>query len=217
MTVTRKKVKVLLGYLEKQFKGQSIGLQHSNSLELLVATILSAQCTDQRVNQITPSLFKKYTTAQDYAKAALHTLEREIRPVGFYRAKARNIIRCCQELVEKYQGRVPDTLEELITLPGVGRKTANVILSNCFGKPAIVVDTHVKRVSRRLGLTLSDNPGVIEEDLAKILPQELWSEASHHLLLHGRSICKAKRPLCAQCRLYNTCAWTDKSKYHRCK
>jgi len=210
--LTMKKVKILLEYLEKQFKRRSIEIHYSNPLELLVATILSAQCTDQRVNQVTPTLFKKYPAAQDYAKADLHTLEQEIRPTGFYRAKARNIIRCCQQLAEKYHGQVPETLAELVALPGVWRKTANVILGNCYGRPAIVVDTHVKRVSQRLGLTRSEDPDVIEQDLAMILPQERWTEASHQLLLHGRYVCKAKRPLCSQCGLYNICTWKDKSK-----
>jgi endonuclease-3 len=201
------KVKILLEYLEKQFKGRSIELHYSNPLELLVATMLSAQCTDQRVNQVTLTLFKKYSTAQDYAKADVSTLEQEIRSTGFYRAKARNIIRCCQQLVEKYHGRVPGTLEELIDLPGVWRKTANVILGNCYGRPAIVVDTHVKRVSQRLGLTRSNDPDRVEKDLAKVLPKEHWAEASHQLLLHGRYVCRARRPLCSRCGLYKICVW----------
>jgi endonuclease-3 len=208
-----KKVQAILEYLEKQFKNRPIELDYSNPLELLVATILSAQCTDRRVNQVTPALFRKYKTAQDYARADQATLEREIRSTGFYRAKAKNIIRCCQQLVEKYNGQIPDTLEELITLPGVWRKTANVILGNYFGKPAIVVDTHVKRVSQRLGLTRSDDPDIIEENLARLLPRKHWTEGAHQLLLHGRYICKAKAPLCSECGLYRVCGWRQKTQF----
>jgi endonuclease-3 len=208
-----KKIQAILEYLEKQFKARPIELDYSNPLELLVATLLSAQCTDQRVNQVTPTLFKKYKTIKDYARADQSTLEQEIRSTGFYRAKAKNIIRCGQTLEEKYKGQIPDTLEELITLPGVWRKTANVVLGNCFGKPVIVVDTHVRRVSQRLGLTRSDNPDVIEEDLTRILPLERWTEGSHQLLLHGRYICKAKRPLCSQCGLYKICTWKQKTQF----
>lgn len=208
-----KKVHFILRYLDKQFKDRTIELDCSHPLELLVATILSAQCTDDRVNQVTPALFKKYRTARDYAQADLSTLEKEVRSTGFYRAKARNIINCCQQIVEKYHGRVPDTMDELITLPGVWRKTANVILGNCYGKPAIVVDTHVKRVSQRLGLTRSEDPDEIEQDLARIISKDLWTVASHQLLLHGRYICKAKSPLCSQCSLFEVCAWKEKTKF----
>src|SRR3972149_1689055 len=208
-----KRVQLLLQYLERQFKDRAIELGYSNPLELLVATILSAQCTDERVNQVTPALFKKYKTPLDYAQADLSTLEQEIRSTGFYRAKARNIVRCCRRLVEEYHGQIPDTLEELVTLPGVGRKTANVILGNHFGKPAIVVDTHVKRVSQRLGLTHSSDPDEIEHDLARILPKERWTVASHQLLLHGRYVCKARRPHCSQCGLFGICTWKEKTQF----
>jgi endonuclease-3 len=208
-----KKVRAIFKYLGKQFKNRPIELDYSTPLELLVATILSAQCTDRRVNQVTPALFKKYKTARDYARADQATLEKEIRSTGFYRAKAKNIIRCCQQLVEKYDGQIPDTLEELITLPGVWRKTANVILGNYFGKPAIVVDTHVKRVSQRLGLTRSGNPDDIEKDLARLLPREHWTEGAHQLLLHGRYICKARTPHCSECGLYRVCVWEQKTQF----
>ena len=211
-----KKLQLLLQYLERQFKDRDIELVYSNPLELLVATILSAQCTDERVNQVTPALFKKYKTAQDYAQADVSILEQEIRSTGFYRAKARNIVRCCQRLVEEYHGQIPDTLEELVTLPGVWRKTANVILGNCFGKPAIVVDTHVKRVSQRLGLTRSNDPDEIEQDLARIIPKERWTVGSHQLLLHGRYVCKARRPNCSQCGLFRICTWKEKTQFRFC-
>jgi endonuclease III len=207
------KVHTVLEYLEKQVGNRDIELDYSDPLELLVATILSAQCTDQRVNQVTTSLFKKYKSAEEYAQADLSAIEEEIRPTGFFRAKAKSIKGCCQHLVEKHQGRVPESMEALTALPGVGRKTANVILGTCFGKPAIVVDTHVKRVANRLGLSRSDAPDKIEQDLAKILPKTRWTASSHQLLLHGRYICKAKSPLCGQCVIYKVCVWNDKEKY----
>jgi endonuclease III len=203
----------LLHYLDDQFGGRAIELNYSNPLELLVATILSAQCTDQRVNQVTSTLFRKYRTARDYAEAKVSTFEKEIRSTGFYKAKTMNIIRCCQELVEKHHGKVPDTMEELTTLPGVWRKTANVILGNVFGQPAIVVDTHVTRVSQRIGLTRSEDADQIEQDLARILPKKRWTEVSHQLLLHGRYVCKAKAPDCFRCGLFKICTWNDRDKF----
>ncbi len=180
-----------------------------------MATILSAQCTDERVNRVTPVLFRRYRTASDYAGADPAELEGIIRSTGFFRAKARNIIRCCSLIREKHAGKIPDTLEELVQLPGVWRKTANVILGNLFGKPAIVVDTHVKRVSQRLGLTRSDDPNRIEQDLGKILPPRRWTELSHHLLLHGRYVCTAKAPRCGECEIYPICPWREKTVYSR--
>lgn len=201
----------LLDYLERQFGGRAIELSYSNHLELLIATILSAQCTDDRVNRVTPVLFKKYRKARDFARANPGDLEKIIHSTGFFRSKAKNIIRCCQMLVERHGGKVPDHMEALIELPGVWRKTANVVLGACFGRPTIVVDTHVKRVSGRLELTRSANPDRIEEDLSKILPRDRWSIASHQLLLHGRHICKARKPLCSQCGIFPICRWEGKS------
>ena len=189
------------------FPHPRVELNYSSPLELLVATILSAQCTDQRVNQVTARLFKKYKKAQDYARADLEALEQEIRSTGFYKSKAKNIIRCCQDLERRFGGKVPRTMEELTTLPGVGRKTASVILGNCFGHPAIVVDTHVLRVSRRLGLTKSDDPDTVEQDLAKLFPPKQWVRISHQMILHGRYICKAKRPLCDSCEMRPVCTF----------
>lgn len=208
-----RKVDRILAYLERKFRGRKIELHYSNGLELLVATILSAQCTDERVNQVTPALFQKCRTPRDYAKADLQDLERLIRSTGFYKAKAKNIMRCCQVLADKYDGKLPDTLEDLVALPGVWRKTANVILGHIFGKPAIVVDTHVKRVSQRLGLSRNDAPDKIERDLAKILPRPRWTSASHQLLLHGRYVCKSKKPDCGTCELYPVCTWKEKSRF----
>jgi endonuclease-3 len=201
----RRKPAVLTEGLDRHFPDVEIALDYANPLELLMATILSAQCTDARVNQVTPALFNRYRTAADYAGADLRTLEDLIRPTGFFRAKARNMISASRILMEKYGGEVPRTMEELTGLPGVGRKTANVILGNCFNVPSIVVDTHVRRVSRRLGLTRHENPERIEEDLMKLLPRERWTRISHQILLHGRHVCVARKPHCSDCRLTAIC------------
>jgi endonuclease-3 len=184
-----------------------VELQHHDALQLLVATILSAQCTDQRVNQVTPALFQRYRTAADYAQASQAELERLIRSTGFFKSKARNIIGCCRALVDRFGGHVPDTMEALVTLPGVGRKTANVVLGNFFGKPAVVVDTHVIRVSQRLGLSASTDPERIEEDLQRVLPPDEWTAGSQRLLLHGRYVCLARTPKCRDCGIYALCRW----------
>ncbi|MHB8482982.1 MAG: endonuclease III [Nitrospiria bacterium] len=182
-----------------------IELRHSNPLELLVATVLSAQCTDERVNKVTATLFKKYKTAEDYAKADPAIFEQEIKSTGFYKNKARNIVSAFQAIVKQFNGMVPRTMEELIMLPGVGRKTANVVLGSWFKQPAIVVDTHVRRVSRRLGLTDSEDPDQIELDLQKLFPPEKWTKISHQILLFGRYTCKAKSPKCEGCLFYEDC------------
>lgn len=191
--------------LKKEYPQNKIALEYVDPLQLLVATILSAQCTDERVNKVTPGLFKKYRTAGDYADARLPVFEQEIRSTGFYKNKARSIINCCKELLEKYNGRVPDNLLELTKLPGVGRKTANVILGNAFGIPGIVVDTHVKRVSYRLGLTKNTDPEKIEFDLMKIIPKQDWIHFSNALILHGRRICAARKPRCSICIIEKDC------------
>ncbi|MEW6213976.1 MAG: endonuclease III, partial [Nitrospirota bacterium] len=188
-----------------------IALNFSNPLELLIATILSAQCTDVRVNEVTKSLFKKYKTAKDYVQTDLKTLEEEIRPTGFYKNKTRMIISCCEKLIRDFNGKVPSTLEELTTLPGVGRKTANVILGSAFGKPAIAVDTHVLRVSNRLGIARSDNPDKVEEELNKQIPENRWTAFNLALILHGRETCIARKPKCSECMLYNECEWPEKT------
>ncbi len=206
-TAKNKKIETILKTLDREFPKPGVELNYSNPLELLVATILSAQCTDQRVNQVTAKLFKKYRTPGDYSRADAEAFGQEIRSTGFYKNKAKNIIRCCRELATRFRGNVPDTMEELVSLPGVWRKTASVILGNCFGKPAIVVDTHVLRVSRRLDLTRSENPDDVEEDLSALFPRKLWIRVSHQLLLHGRYICKAKTPLCASCTMKTVCAY----------
>lgn len=200
----------LLQLLDEEIPNPKVALHCRTPLQLLVATILSAQCTDERVNQVTKGLFTTYRTAQDYAQADPSVLERAVRSTGFYKAKTRSLIRCGQALVARFDGRVPGTMDELITLPGVGRKTANVILGNCFGVPSVVVDTHVKRVAQRLGLAKTDDPEKIEIALQRALPKASWTKGSHQLLLHGRHVCRARAPQCQACRLYALCPWEGK-------
>jgi endonuclease-3 len=208
----RKRVKEIIRILSKAIPDSAIALKFSNPLELLIATILSAQCTDVKVNQVTQDLFKEYRTAEHYAKAGLSELEESIRPTGFYRNKAKALQKCCQELVARFGGGVPKTLEELVTLPGVGRKTANVVLGNAFGVPGIVVDTHVHRVSRRIGLTKKDDPVKIEFDLMEIVPKEEWTHFSNLLVWHGRRTCVARKPLCEKCPIRKLCDYGSKLK-----
>ncbi len=192
--------------LGKVHPDASIALKFRNNLELLISVILSAQCTDRMVNKVTKRLFKKYRTVEDYAEADLRDLQREIKSTGFYRNKARNVKRCCRMLREKFGSRVPRTMEDLLELPGVGRKTANVVLANAFGVvEGIAVDTHVGRVSRRLGLTGSENPAIIEKDLMKTVPKDHWERITDLLIFHGRRICTAKRPKCSGCVLNKIC------------
>lgn len=188
-----------------------IALNFSNPLQLLIATILSAQCTDKRVNLVTPSLFDKYRSAGDYAAADVTELESEIRSIGCYKNKAKAIKGCCIKIMNEYDGQVPKTMEQLITLPGVGRKTANVVLGGAFGRQAIPVDTHVIRLSGRLGLSFSKNPDIIERDLMAQIPEDKWTAFSIALILHGREVCKARKPLCGECRLYGLCDWPQKT------
>ena len=185
-------------------------LDHRSPWELLVATILSAQCTDQRVNQVTPPLFGRYPGPAEMAAAQLPELEQFIRSTGFYKNKAKHLLACGKAVAEQFNSQVPQTMEELITLPGVGRKTANVILGNAFRQPGIVVDTHVKRVAKRLALTKSDNPERVEEDLQQLMPKSQWTAVSQRLLLHGRYICLARKPRCGTCPVYQQCSWKEK-------
>jgi endonuclease III len=185
-------------------------LTHRSPWELLIATILSAQCTDQRVNQVTPTLFVRYPTPEDLATARSIELESIIRSTGFYKSKAKNLIGCAQAISTRFNGRVPDTMEELTTIPGVGRKTANVLLGAAFGKPALVVDTHVKRVAFRLAFTRSDNPDQIERDLQQLYHRDEWTAVSQRLLLHGRYTCLARKPRCSYCPIYDECEWKGK-------
>ncbi|MEJ7814831.1 MAG: endonuclease III [Rubrobacter sp.] len=196
----------VIARLKAEYPDARTELDWSNPLELLVATILSAQTTDVQVNRVTESLFAKYRKAEDYADAALDVLEEDIRPTGFYRNKARSLRGMARALVEEHGGEVPRTMPELVALPGVGRKTANVVLGNAFGtNEGIVVDTHVRRVSNRLGLTESKDPVKIEQDLMGVVPEEDWTIFSHLLILHGRRTCKARKPDCPNCVLNHIC------------
>lgn len=180
-------------------------LNYSTPVEMLIATQLSAQCTDARVNIVCEELFKKYTSADDFANADYEELMEDIRSIGFYRNKAKNIIMCCRRLCDVYGGNVPDTMEALLTLPGTGRKTANLVLGDIFHKPAIVVDTHCKRVAKRIGLTKEDNPEKVEFDLKKIVPDDYQLRMCHQFVNHGRAVCTARSPKCGECMLYPIC------------
>lgn len=196
----------IIRILEKRYPDAKTALEHSLPHELLIATILSAQCTDARVNLVTPALFKRYKTVQAFASARPRELEGMIHSTGFYHAKARNIIGCCKALVERFGGVVPRTMDELITLPGVGRKTANVVLGSVFGKAeGVVVDTHVHRLSGRLGLSKNSTPEKVERDLLPIVPRKKWIVFAHLLILHGRAICRARTPRCEECPVSSFC------------
>jgi endonuclease-3 len=200
------RLKKIIAALDQAYPGAHCELNHTDPLQLLVATILSAQCTDKRVNLVTAELFKKYRTAADYANAPRVELEQAIKTTGFFRNKAKNIQACCRKLVELYGGEVPRTMEELTQLDGVGRKTANVVLGNAFGiNVGVVVDTHVARLSHRLGLTGQKTPEKIERDLMSLVPQQQWALFSHWLIWHGRRRCAARKPDCASCEILKLC------------
>ncbi|MFZ5451902.1 MAG: endonuclease III [Thermodesulfobacteriota bacterium] len=199
------KIGPVLKILDEVYPDAHCTLDFTNPLELLVATVLSAQCTDVKVNQVTPAVFKKYPTAAAYAAAPLGELEEAFHPTGFFRQKAKSVQGICQTLVEHFGGQVPSSLEELVKLPGIGRKTANVILGNAFDIPGITVDTHLGRVSQRLGLTPNKDPVKIEFDLMPLVPQERWTKFSHQMIWHGRSLCSAKKPQCPVCPLRPYC------------
>ena len=195
----------ILKRLKRKYKPRT-ALRYKNTLEILIATILSAQCTDKRVNLVTKDLFKKYRTAEDYANASPEEFQQEIRSTGFYRNKAKNIINCCKILVETFDSKVPRTMEELVTLPGVARKTSNIVLQAGYGiVEGIAVDTHVTRLSQLLGLTKNKDPVKIERDLMKISPKKEWMNLSHLLVMHGRETCIARRPKCSECILNDIC------------
>jgi endonuclease-3 len=203
---TTKRTRQIIKLLRQVYPDARCALNHSNPLELLIATILSAQCTDERVNQVTAELFRKYRRCEDYLAVPRAELEQEIHSTGFYRNKAKAIQGACQVIKEKHGGRVPEMMEELLALPGVARKTANVVLGNAFGVASgVVVDTHVLRLSRRLGLTAHEQPEKIEADLMKLVPKKDWIDFSHLLITHGRQICKARHPLCAACAVESLC------------
>jgi endonuclease-3 len=199
------RVKNILPILKNIYPGAATALHFSDPLELLIATILSAQCTDVRVNMVTPGLFRKYTSAAYWARADLKQIERDIKPCGFYHNKAVSIKGAAEKIVGDFHGKVPDTMDELVTLPGVGRKTANVVLGNAFGVPAIACDTHVIRLSRRLQLSENSDPVKLEFDLADIVPKKDWTLFSHLLILHGRNVCVARKPKCPDCPIAPHC------------
>jgi endonuclease-3 len=191
--------------LRSLYPEASTALVHSNPLQLLIATILSAQCTDARVNMVTPPLFKRFKTARDFAESNNEELQQLVKSTGFFRNKANNIRASCKAIIERFGGEVPSTLAELVTLPGVGRKTANVVLGDVFNTPGITVDTHVGRVSRRLGLTRHTDPVKVELALMNLLPEQEWTAFSHRLILHGRAVCHARNPRCDSCALARLC------------
>lgn len=207
-----KRVAAILAGLDAAYPNATCELNFENPLQLLIATILSAQCTDVRVNQVTQELFKKYRKPEDFAYASPAELEKEIRPTGFFRNKTKSIMGASKALVENFGGVVPRTMEEILTLPGVARKTGNVVLGTAHGiASGVVVDTHVIRLSQRLDLTRNDDPKKIEQDLMKIIPQDKWIKFSHQLIWHGRRVCAARKPKCAECNLETLCYSKDKT------
>lgn len=206
------RVQDILNRLDQRYPNVTCALHHKNAWELLIATILSAQCTDVMVNKVTPILFQKYPTPEAMAVAAPEELEPILRPTGFYRNKAKSVVGASKGIMENFGGQVPDEMEKILTLPGVARKTANVVLGTWFKKAVgVVVDTHVHRISRRLELTRADDPKNIEQDLMKVIPQNKWIDFSHQIIHHGRALCIARRPKCAECPLENLCHAADKT------
>lgn len=201
----------ILALLEKTYMGTETALNYSTPFELLVAVIMSAQCTDERVNKITARIFPKYNTPEKMGALSQEQLEEEIRDCGLFRSKAKNLLATCKMLTEEYNSVIPDTVEELMKLPGVGKKTANVVASIVYKVPAIAVDTHVFRVSHRLGLAKGDDPLAVEKELQKAIPKNKWSDAHHWLIWHGRKICKARKPLCSECVLVELCPYKEKN------
>ncbi|MFB3920461.1 MAG: endonuclease III [Terriglobia bacterium] len=206
------RVEKIFAALDKRFPLAQCALRHENPFQLLVATILSAQCTDERVNKVTPELFRKFPTPQDFAALKQEVLEREIHSTGFFRNKAKNIIGMSKQLVQTFGGQVPRTMDEMLTLPGVARKTANVVLGTAFGIPTgVVVDTHVFRIAGRLRLSKQKTPEKVEQDLMKLVPKERWISFGHQVIWFGRKICAARKPLCAECPVESLCDSRDKT------
>ena len=202
----KERIGKIIDILKKTYPHSRTALRFKTPLQILVATILSAQCTDEKVNQITPSLFRKYGSAIDFFRARREELEGEIRPTGFFRNKAKNIINASKKMVEDFGGNVPDSMKQLITLPGVARKTANIVLSSAFGKAeGIAVDTHVKRLAGRLGLSKEKDPDKIEKDLMSIVPKKNWLDFNYMLVNHGRAVCQARKPCCPSCKINHLC------------
>ncbi len=204
MTKKQRVLKIIEKFNE-MYPDAQCSLTYNDPIQLMVATQLSAQCTDARVNMVTKELFKRYKTVQEFAEADIEELENYIRSTGFYRNKARNIITACRMLLTDFGGTVPSNMDDLLKLPGVGRKTANLLLNDWFGIPAVVVDTHAKRLSRRIGLTDNEDPEKIEYDLMKVVPKENWGSFCHQLIYHGRAVCKARKPMCEKCDIRPYC------------
>lgn len=205
--LTREEIKEVLEILNKTYPEAKCELNHSTPFELLVATILSAQCTDVRVNMVTEKMFKEYNTPYDFVALGASGLEKIIKPCGFYRNKAKSIIGTSMTLIEEFNGEVPFTIEELVRLPGVGKKTANVVASTCFGVPAIAVDTHVFRVSNRIGFVNEKNVSDTEKSLQRVIDKNMWTKAHHLFIFHGRRTCKARKPLCEECSINSYCKY----------
>ncbi len=207
-----KRVTAILAKLDEAYENATCELKHENAFQLLISTILSAQCTDVRVNQVTETLFKKYPDAKAFAYATPSELEQEIRPTGFFRNKTKSVMGASKAILEKFGGQVPRTMEEILTLPGVARKTGNVVLGTAYGiASGIVVDTHVLRLSNRLDLSRNEDPKKVEQDLMEIIPREKWIQFSHQLIWHGRRICHARKPKCVECNLESLCYAKDKT------
>lgn len=207
-----KRVAAILAKLDEAYPNATCELNHKNAFELLIATILSAQCTDVRVNQVTETLFKKYPDAKAFSYANPSELEQEIRPTGFFRNKTKSVIGASKAILEHFGGQVPRTMEEILTLPGVARKTGNVVLGTAYGIPSgIVVDTHVQRIANRLDLTRNEDPKKIEQDLMQVIPKEKWILFSHQIIWHGRRICQARKPKCVECNMETLCYSKDKT------
>jgi endonuclease-3 len=207
-----KRVATILAKLDEAYPNALCELKHENPFQLLVSTILSAQCTDVRVNQVTETLYKKYPKPEAFAHANSKELEQEIRPTGFFRNKTKSVMGASKAILEKFGGQVPRTMEEILTLPGVARKTANVVLGTAFGiASGIVVDTHVLRLSNRLDLTRNEDPKKVEQDLMRVIPREKWIQFSHQLIWHGRRVCAARKPKCAECNMEKLCYSKDKT------
>ncbi|WP_313562873.1 endonuclease III [Ruminiclostridium cellobioparum] len=206
----KERVIEILKIFNELYPEAECSLEYMEPLQLLISTQLAAQCTDARVNIVTKDLYKKYRSAEDFANADQAELEQDIKSTGFYRNKAKNIIGCCKLLVEKYDRKIPDNLEEMLQLPGVGRKTANLVLYEVYGIPGVVVDTHAKRLSNRIGLTKNQEPEKIEYDLQKIVPKESWADFCHKLVYHGREVCNARKPDCENCRINSLCDYYNK-------
>lgn len=212
MSPKNTRIKKICQILKVKYPDVKTQLYHKNAFQLLMATILSAQCTDRQVNAVTPKLFDQLKTPKDFAEAPIKKIETLVHSTGFYHNKAKNLKNCAKTLIEQFNGNVPDTLEDLVKLPGVGRKTANVVLGAAFGTPGMVVDTHVSRISQRLGLTKSKNPVKIELDLMKIIPKNEWNDFSLWLIYFGRAVCNARKPDCPGCFLNHLCNYPDKRK-----